>query len=118
MAPSISVLGAAREDLPKQADTTAGRNIRKPNDPCVSSATSIDQRAKIRVYRDQDALFRDGNAQQRCVAGIVRFHPPGVVTLCSQPFGQPAPGAPVDEKSHRDDALTASIESLATTAWA
>ncbi len=80
----------------------------------------IDERAKIRIDRNQNAPLLCGYLQQRGVARIGAFFAriPYIVTLLAEPVCEPPTGAAVDEKSHACGIFTASSRSFATTAWA
>ena len=78
----------------------------------------INERSKIRIDRNQNAVLAGGNPQQRGVAwvGILLARIPYIVTLLAQPVCQSPARATVNEKSHAGATFTASSRSFATTA--
>lgn len=80
----------------------------------------VNQRAKVGVNRNQDAVLRGSPCEQDRIARIgsplARFS--NVMALSSQPLRNPTPRATVDQKFHAGAIRTASSRSSAITAWA
>jgi len=79
--------------------------------------STINQETEIGVDCHEDALFAHCNLQQCRIARVIRLDAPHVMTLLAEPLCDTAPGAAIDEK-FQIGTFTASIRSLATTAWA
>ena len=108
------------EELPDDGNPSRHRRVRQANDAGKSKPTTMDEGTEVLVHGDQDAPVGQRSFEHRRVAGVgpcVRDLG-DVVTLGTQPSGQAAAGAGIDEESHSAATLTSSMRSPAIAAWA
>ena len=106
------------QDLAHERNSRGRGDVGEANQARMGSTMQVNERAEVRVDRNQDALLCSGPAEQGRIAWIgsplPRFG--NVMTLGSEPLRQPAPGASIDQKSHAGAIRTASSRSSAITA--
>lgn len=110
----------AFDQLGSDVDALLRRNIRKSDETRVWNTVQMDELPEVRVDCDENPALGFGPLQQRPVTRIgAKFSGfDHIVTLATQPIGQPASGAPVHQKLHRPFTDTAASVSPAMTACA
>lgn len=108
------------EDLPHQFDSVLSTEVGQSDKAGMRLLFEEHEPSKVGVNRDEDATILCGQFQQTGIARIgpqiSRLH--DVVSFASQPIGQPAASAAVDQEPHRLVTSIESSESLAMTACA
>lgn len=108
------------QNLSHELDPDLRRDIGKADKPAVPFSLEEHQVPKVLVHGNEDSLFGNRPGQNPGVSGIGAALPgfENVMSQSSQPFGEAATGAPIDEEFHEPVTRTASRESCAMTAWA